>query len=534
MTPFLFAVLLSAAAVDEAPCPTTPEVIQALGEIDSSLDSVKPAKVAKRKRLEALKNLLAKYPRDVVAHRAYQDAVGNDAVLAEYELLDRENPSDPIFTYLHWRFAPDTQTEAAMAALRQSLTDHPRSPWAHLALAERLVGNPKTNRDAKAQLTAFLSACPEFFPAYGFVRRTADDAFEIAMARQLRGKLDKRTDALAIAAYPTLWRLELKPKTAKAQRQARITTDLKRLQSLPQTRAVIAARVSGFEALGDAEGQQKATRELEERFGKSEDVIHNEMMKAQMTRPRLRDGATPQEATVFWRAEVERAEAWIQQWLDSPLGLRARLSAQAHLPEFTDAQVLATADALLAFDDDEENPVATAYLLRGVRLEKVPALVDASVAKSEKAEAGFATYLSQMPPEEADDLKSGLGQSWFGGSAQIIEALARGGKLPQAHEHLEALRARVRAEAPEASSKPPYQAAHRARQGNVALGGGLVAQAEGRAADAAALFAAAIALNPKAAEIATVPLHAMWKKAGGTAEGLDALTQKARSVASSS
>jgi hypothetical protein len=146
-------------------CRPTPEVRLAL---DHAAAVVVTTPFAAFERAAPFKAVRDRFPGDLFAHEAYQDAMQEYGIeghlrylVKEYEDLQTRHPGNAMYEYLAWRALVGRTTPEAIEGLERLLAAHPGFAAAHRTLAgiygvERFRDTEKEN----AERERFLALCP--------------------------------------------------------------------------------------------------------------------------------------------------------------------------------------------------------------------------------------------------------------------------------------------------------------------------------------------------------------------------------------
>ena len=228
---FVFAFGVRAQSV----CEPSPSVSRALLRAPDTADFTIP----RDRRLQPIRDLIARYPNDLFVQRRYQDRFRRYPQLyAEFDrafALYRSKPDDPAFAYLEARLTASFDSPRAQTMFVKQLAANPSFPWPHLGIVE--LTDRLGARDAgKAELhlRAFLAACPASPEGYALLRTIEDREMIRQGAAKFRALLESRPIASTLGYWPALWTQELRaaPGHEDAVR-SRILQDVAKLQKVP-------------------------------------------------------------------------------------------------------------------------------------------------------------------------------------------------------------------------------------------------------------------------------------------------------------
>jgi thiol-disulfide isomerase/thioredoxin len=178
------------------------------------LESVPPrdTTIPYEKRVGALRALAAAHPGDFFIQRAYQDAFRRQRSLAdEYDralAMYRARPRDPLSAYYEARLLILVAPQQSRKTFDDLLRAHPEFAWPRRDMQEwAAMPGRRDDPELAAHARAFAEACPDVF---GDPNRQA---------------LERRNTPLEMAAWPALWRKEAAPGSIRA--------DLKRIEQWP-------------------------------------------------------------------------------------------------------------------------------------------------------------------------------------------------------------------------------------------------------------------------------------------------------------
>jgi len=236
-----------------------------------------------QQRLGGLKALMRQYPNDLFVQRTYIESTtslrGIDTVsveekrqaMAEYKSKHEQNPGNPEIQYLYGLTLVGLDTPHAIQAFDAALQHEPGFPYPHLALVRIYKSAAFLNKEqVVAHLTSFLDACPATFAAYDSLIWTGDEHLLSKYGVQLRGVLQARSDAAAVAAYQTLWSIEFKMHPASEYETLRkqVGQDVARLRQLKMggRREWYETLEQGYKLANDPKDADWAKQERERRL----------------------------------------------------------------------------------------------------------------------------------------------------------------------------------------------------------------------------------------------------------------------------
>ena len=371
-------------------------------------------------RMQPIRELLKRYPRDVFIHQAYVDAFDYyttqslvDSLIEEYRSLHFAHPDDPLFTYLYGRVLRHRDLEESLALLRSTEKIDPEFPQVHLALAGRLIETDK--KTARGYLDRYFKLCPESVEekAYSVAGQLQDDELLKELASRLRAVVERRADFSGLARYRELWQFEFKLTAANEQSRLRdkVATDLRRIRTLDtlQDPTWVGLILQGYALAGDLKAITTLEDEIISRFPNSymANSIRWDRWFAAHPRPRMEDTSEAAEAQApgYYRELAEWTKEETQRAPDYEMAWSQRFSALRELKDSPPAEIVRAATRLLELR--QANPdrqvgvgfgdVAQVYLQRHILLDKIPALIDEDIKDAQasaKTEAAIAWWNS--------------------------------------------------------------------------------------------------------------------------------------------
>jgi len=456
-------------------------------------------------RRSFLKALLEQNPDNVFVHRAYQDAMPpfgsrRNRLIDYYNELRTKYPENAVFLYLYGRSRIYQSSDEKLEVYKTVAKLAPEFFFVHLPLALIYSRGPfQDESKARFHTEKLLQLCPSEPMAYVYVENLVDSAMRQAVS-DLRHLLERTNN---FKEYKILWELEFQS-SAESELdpvRQRIKSDLEKMRG-DNTLPVLRTRKLGYVYLSD-DVQAEAIDDLIVQFhSQSEDAFKILRHRWDEEHPFPKN---PGETEAYHRELLKATEKWlkirpddVEIWLD-------RLAAMKNAPA---TEVIATGTKLVKLLESGETGnflyplqmiVAEVYLERGVGLEEVPLLVES--ARKEMVQSG---------QENAQ-------QEQFNWTANRVLAGHRikTGLLQEAHKILEEMLSIVRLKELEASESRDKKLAATWKNEYFQLKGEL-AELENRPADALAFYAKA---NPDSQE-ETEKIRVLWKKIGGTEEGL--------------
>ena len=227
----------------------------------------------------------------------------------------------------------------------------------------------------------------------------------------MRKRLDERTDAEALEAYDSLWTIEYRgnPPSEYDQVRKRQAADLARLRALNLDGNLNWYKTiySGYKALGDTRGQKWVEEALLKNLPQSSYTFQLVMQRWLQEHPRPKENTSTEATNAYYEAMLSAATEWTRLWPKAPVPWMYRFQAVIFLKDVSDAEVEAAADGYTTTEENDTEAVrpasvplsiASVYVKRGIRLDRVPQLVKAAVEQTQQQVQQF-SHLAGMPPE---------------------------------------------------------------------------------------------------------------------------------------
>jgi thiol-disulfide isomerase/thioredoxin len=346
------------------------------------------------RRVGALRALAAKHPDDFFIQRAYQDSFRRMRQLgAEFDralAMYRARPEDPLSAYYEARLLMWADPERSRKTFARLIEAHPDFVWPRLELAAfATLPGARDAQQRTAHIDAFTRACP--------------DAFAADAPAHTRAGLERRSTPLEAHAWAELWRKEEKSGASAEALAATVRADLKRieawpLRSAPELRSVYqeAARL-----LKDPSVESDFRRRVEREAPASAlalSFVMDDWRKANAPPDR---NATAAQRNEWRQRELQAYREWLRRWPESVQlllmalgGIDSRLlrewpgtlsAADLELIDRTAAAQEKSPD-LVAHWPPLEVRFARMYVRAGVRLQRVPSLLDEGLRRIEEME----------------------------------------------------------------------------------------------------------------------------------------------------
>lgn len=383
--------LFLAIAAPAQTCEPSPEIARAI----KSLPDTSDYRISYDQRMRPLRDLVAKYPRDVFIGHRYQEMLRHRLHL--YRDLDRafelyrSQPADPFFRYLEARLTGAFNPAKAGQLLTALLRDHPTFPWPHLAIAG-LTDNhgARDVKKAEPHLRAFLSACPASIEGLTMLRTVDDPEMIAAGARKLREVLEARADPGSVPSWRYLWDLEFRaaPKADQEAVRQRVVNDVESLQKRPHAPTREWYWLFSYAAELTKEPNVRTWMEstVLKQFPDSAIAATVERARWSREHPRPARGATPDQYQAYAALEKARLEELhslypndhdviLDRWFQiSSGGASIPLDVRLAIADDYAALVRRSPDGFSSTPPAAIN-LASLYVTWRVRLDQVPALI---------------------------------------------------------------------------------------------------------------------------------------------------------------
>jgi thiol-disulfide isomerase/thioredoxin len=381
-------------------CEAPPEFEAAWRAVDDLWEDCGARVPCWREKLEAARNMRDRYPAELLAHRALAATIvrlprqmaERKTVRADerraYEESARRYPKNPAYPYLIAQL--EENRKARRALLERAAALDPDFPWAHEALVRALSWKPTDDekKAARGHLDGFARICPS--RTGELLARLADlgdrDAWE-AHAPVLR-----EVAAAGRAAPDDLRRVwELEFKFADPARFPGLREEVRRrIASLPAPDRVpdrrwLSTLEEGYKLTGDEAGTRAVEDARLSRFPCSWDAT-----RVWLRRFEKEHGKCPEadgEPRRKWHGEQSAAmEPRLARCPEEPFLWQVHLNDLVDNDASDPARVEAAADRVLSLLGEEASGrVAEAYIEKGIRLDRVPSLLEADRRRIEES-----------------------------------------------------------------------------------------------------------------------------------------------------
>ncbi|MEZ5402834.1 MAG: TlpA disulfide reductase family protein [Bryobacteraceae bacterium] len=534
------------AAAETFPCASPPDVNAFLADTDNRASV--PYRERRASAEARLAEMLEKHPRDLALHLRRRTLLGGpmgDAwkeQIHEYRRLTEVHPGDPLYRFLYAKSIAGFETPEAIHLFDELLKGEAAIPQAHLELASIYSwGAFADPGKVAAHLNEYRAACPDSVEPFRYWRRTNDQARLERGAQQLRKLLDPPTagDVQRLDAWETLWAMEFRGRPASghdALRQ-RVAADIRGLAALPLPDSIRKIRQlqEGYRLLNNPEAVRRLDDELLEKFPETRTAMQIVQSRFHEANPYPRSKVRRDE--IEWaRKQREAAREWAARWPGAASPYSNWLGALALLDEVEPAEFEEVAGKLLSnyesqIDEFRSFPpihyrIADVSFRHDIGIERVPRLIRAGTLELD-------AHREKGSASDADSRDGGEGNYglWFSqGAPMHLVAELRLGHPEEARRVLRELEAYDLANPPQGERRDRTSAMRKEILWEMR---GQLAEKEGRTADAAVFYLRAQALRTappgsRRSHRVDVGRRAgeLWKQAGGTAEGLQALAER--------
>jgi thiol-disulfide isomerase/thioredoxin/tetratricopeptide (TPR) repeat protein len=546
---------ISPAAAQETtyPCSTPPDILQEFQKLDFPNDMAMTAKERAEKSQKIFDALFAKYPDNFFVQRRYQDDKRNairaaggdfDPMVKEYQALLAKHPDDPRYLYLYARALFDTKPQEAISYHEKALQLAPNFPWPHLQLATIYAYGGHDLAKRQTHLEAFMKMCPSSLEVYKYMTNMENKEFLHQAAAQLRKALEGRTDSDALEAYDSLWKVEFRgspPSEYQAVRE-RQAADLARLRGLNLENSLKWYQTlnSGYETLGDTQGQKWVEDQLLQNFPQSRQTFWMVSQRWYREHPYPPAGSPPEKLEAYNQALLSATTEWIRLWPQAPMPWMSRFQAVTHLKDVSDADVEAAADGYMAVE--AKNPdaimpasmsiaVAEVYVKRGIRLASVPQLVESGIEQAQK-QTQQAAHTAGMPPEYQQMALDMMNSTRYQGWSILVDYDVKTNQPDKARDILVKMGTFLSEHKPGESAKPLAKLTYTGQSRIYWEKMASLAEAQNRKMDAMGYYLNALDIprqqyrvSEKEDETAQ-KARQLWKALGGTDEGWSVWTSE--------
>ncbi len=541
-------VLTKPAAAQEPsyPCSYPANILNDFQRLDFPNDMAMTAKEREENTRKIFDELFAKYPDNFFVQRRYQDFERNnirmdrgnfDTMVKEYQDLLAKHPDDPRYLYLYARALFDSKPQEAIRYHEKALEIDPKFPWPHLQLATIYGQGGHDPAKREAHLQAFAKMCPSSLEIYRYFTNVSNREFLRQTAQELRKQLDDRTDWYALDIYDTLWSIEFRgiSPTEYEEVRERVADDVSRLRraNLENSLRWYQALNSGYKTLGDTEGQKWVEDQLMKNFPQSSYTYDLVMMRWHREHPTFGQSSTAEQREAYFQALLTASTEWTRLWPLAPLPWMTRFNAVSQLKNVSDAEVEAAADGYMAVADETPAAVmpaampisiAAIYVKRGIRLDRVPQLVETAIEQTQK-QSERNSHTAGLPPEYAQMMAEMADSTRFDGWSLLVDDYIKTRQPEKARDTLVKMAGLLNDHKPAESAKAQVKTNYSRWSRDYWKKMAALAEAENRKMDAMGYYLNALDIpRPQyyasEKEDETVQkARQLWKELGGTDEG---------------
>jgi thiol-disulfide isomerase/thioredoxin len=343
-----------------------------------------------RRAVEDARNLRDAHSKEFFAHRAFVNQVlwasqtlpeGETLrrqLEKEYERLAADHPENPAYPYLLARIAESAEKRRQHLASVISLD--PGFPWAHQAWIRELAYRP-TDDDRRRMVEhfeAFVRLCPDPVEALALLDAVGEAGAWQRHATELRSAITP--SGKQFEELPDLWALEFRfaPPSEHGAIRERVRADVAEVEREgPRTSARLAVLRKGYALAGEPAQARAAEDEWLERFPCRSDSTRIRMeRRAEEMRTAGPDGSR----------SASPVARWLEECPDDMVLWQARLDELIAQDDAPVTEVEAASDRVTVLAGPAASPrVAEAYLDKGIRLERVPRLIERAEEESERS-----------------------------------------------------------------------------------------------------------------------------------------------------
>ena len=392
---------------------------------------------------------------------------------------------------------------------------------------------PNFRDDARMRehLLAYRQACPSDTRAYTMAAPTGDTEFLKETAAALRPVLEKRTDADALAAYPTLWNMEFKlvPLSRQDEVRDRVRTDVARLRTMDQSAKLAPTLLQGYKMLGDNEGIQWAEKNLPPVPGRSPAIEAIDKWQ-RANQPKFGGDYEKYHAKL-----LVQAEEWIRRWPDDPYPRYQKFFAlyrqrDAPLEKATEAaeEWLRVYEAHPGSNFTPYDMVAAFYARHNMRYDELPVLLEKYLKSV--GEPPPSSLSDRYPPNTEASMMANFSRwSTWNGAAGIYLKIKQ---YDQTRDLLAKLETWLRENRPAPDASYSQISGYRSQEVQFWTNKAGLAEAEDHKLDALMFRRNAHLLNPFPVapgghDFTVDPVKDLWRELdGGTDEGFEAFLHR--------
>lgn len=483
----------------------------------------------------AMKDLPAKYPESVEAHRALvffgtAGRAAHDAAIADYRTLHERYPDSPLYSYLYARLVLGTDSEKIAKSL---VKEHPEFAWGQLLAAkvEREKGKARDETVIRERLSRYMALCPESTVPYQFVDWVSDPGFARRSAASLRKILE--AGGGETEDYQILWKLEFKsvPVNEQAAVRGRIRKDVDRLWPLLETDPIGGFDIlEGIDLLDDQELRRRAENEILKGRPESMDALDIAQDRFDREYPPPKSGDPDAKRAAYYRRLLGESKRWTERWKDYPTAWQYRFEAVRNLDDSSSENAVDASEGLLTalekrpFDMSSSYPypirVAELYVSQRMRLPESIHLSEVAPEKTRELLLARSLGSKADIDEKADFVR------WLG-RPTVIEAKARLGEREEAARLLAAMEREAPGPLP-ANADEGERVRHIDKLALIQRARAGLTVADGKTLDALASFRSALRLYPPERRALPIPAESarrarlLWRQEYASLDGFEA------------
>lgn len=516
-----------------------PVAVRELMETPAMKRQLFETEAQKDARAAAFKKALAQFPDNHFILRAQMTRISDLDERSRWAAdLLAQHPDDPVYQMVAAESLLGKDTPEAIRRLEAVKARRPEIPYVYLLLANARAGVFVDKAQSQKDLDSYLALCAQSVSLDGLfinsIQQMGTPEQVARTAAAVRNRLESDPKETRTTPWEKLWSLEFKmnPASEHPAVRTRIKGDLAKLEKSPRRQKVefIEFLKSGYESAGEQAAADRLNEEIMTLHPQSEQAkrMRRQQWSEKHSFPGYKDKAALE---AYARASLSAAREWLQRWPDDSMILNTAFRALSLLPETTDAQIAAAADAILAAygkgADWLSNPpfefgIAEEYLKRKIRLAQVPSLVN------QGNESILRMYGSTMKDdrnaaETRSTLRNGPDFAQIEGAHLLLDYYAA---TRQPHRAKEVLAGLASIDTTEGLRKWEMMSL-RAQ----------AAEIEGRKPDALMMYRSALDLRGEynamgARDRLSENFQRLWKQMGGTQEGLGLPVAKKKVVES--
>lgn len=490
-------------------------------------------------RAAAFKKALAQFPDNLFILRAQMRRMSDPDERSRWAAdLLAQHPNDPVYQMVAAESLLGKDTPEAIRRLEAVKAGRPEIPYVYLFLGSARTGVFQDKTRSQKDLDSYLGLCAQSVSLDGLfvslVQQTGTPEQVARAAAAVRNRLESDSKETRTAPWEDLWRLEFKTNAVSEHPavRTRIKEDLAKLEKSPRRREAefMEFLKRGYESAGEQTTADQLNEEILKLHPRSEQAkrILQQRRREAHPFPGNKDRAAVE---AYARASLSAAREWLQRWPNDSMILDTVFHALSELPETTDTEIAAAADALLyAYRKGANwltNPpfefrIAEQYLKRKIRLPQVPSLVKQGNESIDRM-YGSAAKDDRNDPESRKNLGASMEYPRIQGAHLLLDYYAATRQPQRAKEVLAGLAS--------------IDTTEGLRNWEMMSLRAQAAEIEGRKPDALMMYRSALDLRGEynamgARDRLSENFQRLWKQMGGTQEGLGLPVAKKKVVES--